>query len=184
MCDKAVNTYNSTIQFVPDCYRTQEMCDRALFEDLFTLLPCPDRYKTQKMCDEAIDDYLVALKFILDCFFTNKIIKKLLTGLYTDDHIFYFNEDSSDVIFSCNQMDILSVDLNNTNHGDTNYDEDDPETIVHVRLFAWNSKFEKRNALKKKISKELMPLVWHPKIWWNFCISEHEKKEIEQTFTE
>ena len=44
--------------------------------------------------------------------------------------------------------------------------------------------FKKCNALKKKISKELMPLVWHPKIWWNFCISEDEKKEIEQTFTE
>ena len=30
MCDKAVNTYHSTIQFVPDCYNTQEMCDEAV----------------------------------------------------------------------------------------------------------------------------------------------------------
>ena len=31
----------------------------------------------------------------------------------------------------------------------TNYDEDDPETIIHVRLLVWHIKFEKRKALKK-----------------------------------
>ena len=30
MCDKAVKTYDSTIQFVPDCYKTQEMCDKTV----------------------------------------------------------------------------------------------------------------------------------------------------------
>ena len=29
-----------------------------------------------------------------------------------------------------------------------------------------------------------MPVVWHPKRWWNFCMSEDEKKEIEPIFTE
>ena len=24
-----------------------------------------------------------------------------------------------------------------------------------------------------------MPIAWHPKRWWNYCMSEHEKKEIE-----
>ena len=33
--------------------------------------------------------------------------------------------------FFCNEMDILDVDLNNINLNDTNYDEDDPETIIH-----------------------------------------------------
>ena len=41
----------------------------------------------------------------------------------------------------------------------------------------WRIKFEKRKALKKKISEELMPLAWHPKRWWNFCMSENEKKK-------
>ena len=27
MCDKAVDTYPSTIKFVPECVMTQEMCD-------------------------------------------------------------------------------------------------------------------------------------------------------------
>ena len=30
MCDKPVNTYPSTIKFVPECLMTQEMCDEAV----------------------------------------------------------------------------------------------------------------------------------------------------------
>ena len=30
ICDKAVNTYPSTIKFVPECFMTQEMCDKAV----------------------------------------------------------------------------------------------------------------------------------------------------------
>ena len=50
------------------------------------------------------------------------MIKKLLTVLYADDNILCFNKDSGDFIFSYNEMGILSVDLNNINHDDTNYD--------------------------------------------------------------
>ena len=34
------------------------------------------------------------------------------------------------------------------------------------------------------MSKELIPIVWHPKRWWNFFMSEDEKKKIEPIFTE
>ena len=44
------------------------------------------------MCDEAVDDSLAALKFIPDWFVTSKMIKKLITDVYTDDNILYFNE--------------------------------------------------------------------------------------------
>ena len=30
MCDKAVNTYPSTIKFVSECYKTQEMCNKSV----------------------------------------------------------------------------------------------------------------------------------------------------------
>ena len=29
-----------------------------------------------------------------------------------------------------------------------------------------------------------MPIVWNPKRWWNFCMSEDKKKEIAPVFTE
>ena len=36
----------------------------------------------------------------------------------------------------------------------------------------------------KKISEELMPIVCHPKRWWDVCMLEDGKKEIEPIFTE
>ena len=46
-------------------------------------------------------------------------------------------------------MGTLSVNLDNINL-DNNFDEDDPDTIVLIRLFTWHVKFEKRKALKKR----------------------------------
>ena len=49
---------------------------------------------------------------------------------------------------------------------------------------AWNFKFEKRKALKKELNEELMPVAWHPNRWWDWCVSENEKKEIDPMFIE
>ena len=40
-------------------------------------------------------------------------------------------------------MGILSVDLNNINIDDANFDKDDPKTIIHVKPLAWRNKFGK-----------------------------------------
>ena len=29
-----------------------------------------------------------------------------------------------------------------------------------------------------------MPVVWHPKRWWDCCVSEDQKKEIDPMFVE
>ena len=81
-------------------------------------------------------------------------------------------------------MGILSIDLNNINLDDTNYDVDDLETIIHIRLLAWYIKFAKRKALKKELNEELMLLAWHPRRWRSFCMSEDERKEIQPIFIE
>ena len=44
-------------------------------------------------------------------------------------------------------------------------DEDDPDTIILVRLLVWHIKFENCKALKKELNKELMPITRHPKKW-------------------
>ena len=93
---------------ITDRYETREICDRAIFEDPFMLAYYPDKYKTQRMCHEAVD------------------------VLYADDNILYFNENSSDVILSCNEMGIHSIDLYNLD--DTNYDDDVPEIIMKMPL--------------------------------------------------
>ena len=37
--------------------------------------------------------------------------------------------------------------------------------------------------LKKDISKELMPVAWHPTRWWDWCLPEDKKKGMEPIFT-
>ena len=104
------------------------------------------------MCDEAVHDSLANLKLIPDWFVTRKMIKKFFTTLYADENILYFNEDSGNVEFNCNEMGILNIDLININLDD-NFDEDDPDTFILIRLLDWHIKFEKCKALKKYISK-------------------------------
>ena len=115
------------------------------------------------MCDEAVDDSLAALKLIPGWFVTSKMIKKLFPALYGDENILYFNKDSGNVIFFCNEMGILNIDLNNINL-DNKFDEDDPDTIILIRFLAWCIKFEKRNDIKI-ISEELKLIAWHLNRW-------------------
>ena len=59
----------------------------------------------------------------------------------------------------------MGTDLNNINLDDVNdddHDDDDPKTIIHVRLLAWLSKFEKKKHLKK-INEKLMLIAWPPR---------------------
>ena len=44
---------------------------------------------------------------------------------------------------------------------------------------AWDIKFEKRKAFKKRLSEDLIPVAWHPKRSWNFWTSKDDEKEIE-----
>ena len=97
------------------------------------------------MCDEVVDDSLAALKLIPYWFVTNKMIKNLYTSLYADENILYFNEDSGDDMFCCDEMGILSVNL--INNFDNNFDEDYPDTIIFIRLLAWHIEFGKHKAL-------------------------------------
>ena len=77
------------------------------------------------------------------------MIKKFPTALSADDNTLYFDEYSGNPTFFCTQMGILSIDLNNINLDDTNYEEDNPKTIIHIRLLAWYIKSEKAKHLKK-----------------------------------
>ena len=59
------------------------------------------------------------------------MIKKLYTAFYAEKNILYFDEDSDNVIFSCNEMGIVNIDLKNINL-DNNFDEDDSDIAILV----------------------------------------------------
>ena len=68
-------------------------------------------------------------------------------------------KDSDNVAFSSDEISLLSGNLNNINIGHVNFDVDDPETIVHVRLMAWHNRLNNVKHLKKNIRKELMSVA-------------------------
>ena len=127
------------------------------------------------MCDGAVDDSLATLKLIPDQFLTSKMIKKNFIALYANENMLYVNEDSGTVVFNCNGMNILNINLNNIDL-DNNLDENDPPTINLIRLLSGHIEFEKGKALKKIINEELMPIAWHSNRWWDCCVPEYEKK--------
>ena len=96
---------------------------QSCFWRSFLISYCLDKHKTRRICDEADGDSLAALKLIPEWLVASKMIKKLYTALYADENVFYFNEDSDNIVFSCNEMGILNIDLNNINL-DNNFDED------------------------------------------------------------
>ena len=116
------------------------------------------------MCDQAVNDSLAALKLITDWLVTSKIIKKIFTDLYADEDILYINEDSGDAGFIYDEMDVVNVNLNNINV-DNNFDEEDPNNIIHNRLLPWHTKLGKCKKLKKELNKKLILVAWHPKRW-------------------
>ena len=183
MCNKAVDNFFFVFDSIFDQYKTQVMCDRAVSADPFLIVYCPGKYIIQKMCDEAVDDSLATLKLIPDWFVASKMIKKIFTALYADENILYFNEDSGSVVYNCSEMGMYNIDLNNINL-DNDFDEDDSDTIILIRLLAQHIKFEKCKALEKELCEESMCVAWHPNRWWNWCVSEDEKKEIDPIFIE
>ena len=61
------------------------------------------------------------------------MIKEPFTALYADESVLYFNENSGNTVFSCNEMSILNIDLNNI-YLDNTFDEDDLDTVILIRL--------------------------------------------------
>ena len=69
----------------------------------------------------------------------------------------------------------------NINLDDDNFDVDDPETIIHVRLMTWCNRYKQLKACKKEKNKELMPIAQHPKRSWEWCMSQDEKNKNKQS---
>ena len=55
-------------------------------------------------------------------------------------------------------MHILCVNLDKI-YLDNDFDEDNPDVIIVIKRLAWQSKFKKHKALKKKIGKELITIM-------------------------
>ena len=118
-------------------------CLIVVSEERFMLKYCPDKYKGKETCGNAVDDVLV----------------------FANGDRFFYDVDCNNITFPNDDVVLSNIDLININLDDDIFDEDDPETIDHVRLMTWRNRFKQCKACKK----EIMPLAWHPIRWWNWC---------------
>ena len=53
-CNKAVDTYAHALQFVPNCFKTQNICNKAVDTHASAMQLVPDWCKTQRMCGKVV----------------------------------------------------------------------------------------------------------------------------------
>ena len=58
-----------------------------------------------------------------------------------------------------------------------NFDEDDPKTIIHVRLMAWCNRQKQLKTCKNEISKDVIAVTWYPTKCQNWRMSQDGKKK-------
>ena len=100
--------------------------------------------------------------------------------MFADEFLVFFDKDSSNAIFCCNEMSFRTVNLNNINL-DNNFEEGN--LILLLLSDFWLGMVNSKTQSTLKRSQELIPIAWHPIGWWNFCMSEDEKKEKDSIFT-
>ena len=157
---------------------TQELWNEAVQRAPWTLVWVPDQYKTQEMQKEAVQRAPWALVWVLVLLVTQEMCNEAVQGdPWTLGHI----PDQYKTQEMCNEAvqrepEVLEyvpdwfVTLQKMWYEE--FDDDDV-------LITWRDAYIKRKAQKAKIKEELMPVAWHPDQWWNWCVPEDEKKELE-----
>ena len=75
--------------------------------------------------------------------------------MHVHDGMLSLYEDSVTVTLCCDDMGILSVNLNYINLDDTNYEK---MILIQVRLSAWHNKFEKDKVFKNELNEDLISI--------------------------
>ena len=142
MCNKAVDTCPFVFDFPLDWYRTQEICNKIVSKKPFKLKYCLDRSRTQEMCYEVVDVWCQYKHFLPDWFVTNKMLKELDNAAFCSNDMVFVDADSNFVTFFRDVIDLNSINIDNMNLHDDNFDENDPKTIIYSRLMAWCKRYK------------------------------------------
>ena len=107
-----------------------------------------DRYNIQEISDKAGDACVPALKFVPDWFNTNEMLEKLGNVVLSNGDIDLDDIDCDTVTFFSDGIGLVTIEFNNINLDDYNFDEGDTETIIHVRLMTWCNRSTQRKTCK------------------------------------
>ena len=137
-------------------YKTQEMCNEAVQRVVpWALSYVPDKFVTQKMCNEAVEKSPWVLEHVPDQYKTQEMCNE---AMEKNPWVLELVLDQFVTQEMCDEAGKKSP------------------------CALWYKGYEQCKAQKAKIKEELMPVAWHPDRWWNWCVPEHEKKELEIYF--
>ena len=137
----------------------QKTYNEAVHNNPWALRHVPDWFKIREMCIKAVEACLWQLKDVPDHFKTQEMCDKTV-GDYP-----FLSRFVPDYFITQQQLKIW--------HYDTYYYNDDDR----IKCYKGH---QKRITQKASIKEELPSIAWHPSRWWNCCVPEDEKKEIEQ----
>ena len=63
ICNKEVDNYPPALEFVSECFMTQEMYIKQLI-DVFVFASIPDRCKTQEMCNRVVSEDFFSIRYV------------------------------------------------------------------------------------------------------------------------
>ena len=73
----------------------------------------------------------------------------MISLYYLKDDIIFINADSDNATLFSDDMALNTIDFNNINLVDDDFDEEDPDTSIDVRLIAWCNRYKQCKAWKK-----------------------------------
>ena len=155
MCNETVAQFSYALRYVPDHLKTQEMCEEAERNNPAVFFLVPDHFKIEEMCKKALEVDPWQLSDIPDYLKKQKMCDKAVKD---DPSCLQFVPDW----FVTQEQIYIWYDDDYWYHDD--------------ELMEWYEGYKKRKAQKAKIKDELMPVAWHPSKWWDWCMSEDEKK--------
>ena len=88
-------------------------------------------------------------QFAPNWFVMNKFPDKLDNVEFCNDGIDLPDIDSHFATFFSDEVSVITMNFNNINLDDNNFDEEDPETIIHVRLIAWCNRYNQARCITK-----------------------------------
>ena len=159
MCNEAVRREPYALGYVPDCFKAHEICNEAVRREPCLLENVTGHLKTPEMCNKAAREKLYVLKYIPDHLKTQEMCNKAV-------------REKPCVLKCIPDWFVTQQQLKIW------YDDDDP--YINDEIIEWYKAYQKRKSQKLKIKEELLPIACHPSRWWDWCMSEDERKETDQ----
>ena len=67
MCNKGADNYPDALEFVPECYKSQNMCDKAVNTYSSTIKFVPECCMTQGKCNKTVNRcFLYSILFLIN----------------------------------------------------------------------------------------------------------------------